>query len=209
MFAKLTGTIDSKGDGWLILDISGVGYLVQCGLSTIESLPDPGNVTTLLIETVVREDSFVLYGFERQSERDWFRLLQTVKGVGARVALTILSALPPENLSNAIAAGDRSALTSVGGVGPKLAERIIAELKDKALIAHEKDILDVKSIGGQGSGPSTDTKAVKDAVSALVNLGYSQTESFAVITRVSGKLERGHEVGLLVKLGLKELSNDR
>ena len=130
MIGKLTGLVDSSGDGWAIIDVSGVGYLVHCSGRSLANLPGAGETVSLLIETHVREDHIHLYGFLQEAERDWFLLLSTVQGVGARMALTILSALPPLELIQAIAAQDESMLTRANGVGPKLAGRIATELKD-------------------------------------------------------------------------------
>ncbi|MDP6473657.1 MAG: Holliday junction branch migration protein RuvA, partial [Alphaproteobacteria bacterium] len=132
MIAKLSGRLDSTGEGWAVIDVGGVGYLVFCAGRTLAALPGNGAAISLEIETVVREDQFTLYGFLDGHEREWFRLLRRVQSVGAKMALAILGLLSPDELSLAIAARDRAALTRVSGVGPKLAERLITELKDKA-----------------------------------------------------------------------------
>ena len=131
MIGKLTGLVDSSGDDWALIDVSGVGYQVFSSRRTLGRLPVRGDPVSLLIETHVREDHIHLYGFIDQAERDWFRLLGTVQGVGAKMALAILSALSPEELIQAIAAQDKTLLTRASGVGPKLAGRVVAELKDK------------------------------------------------------------------------------
>ena len=132
MIGKLKGLIDSYGEDYVILDVGGVGYQVHCSSRTLQALPSPGEAAVLSIETYVREDQIKLFGFRSDTEREWFRLLQTVQGVGAKVALAVLSTLPPSDLANAIALRDKAAVTRTPGVGPKVAERIVTELKDKA-----------------------------------------------------------------------------
>ena len=132
MIGKLKGLIDSYGEDYVILDVGGVGYQVHCSARTLQALPSPGEAAVLSIETYVREDQIKLFGFRSDIEREWFRLLQTVQGVGAKVALAVLSTLPPADLANAIALRDKAAVTRTPGVGPKVAERIVTELKDKA-----------------------------------------------------------------------------
>ena len=131
MIANLRGILDSTGEDWAILDVGGVGYLVYCSARTLARLPDPGSAVALEIETHVREEHIHLYGFSGPAERAWFRLLTTVQGVGARVAMAVQGVLGPDELAQAVAMGDRAGLTRAPGVGPKLAQRIIAELKDK------------------------------------------------------------------------------
>ena len=132
MIGKLKGLIDSYGEDFVILDVGGVGYQVHCSTRTLQMLPSPGEAAVLSIETYVREDQIKLFGFRSDVEREWFRLLQTVQGVGAKVALAVLGTLPPAELANAIALRDKAAVTRTPGVGPKVAERIVTELKDKA-----------------------------------------------------------------------------
>ena len=207
MFAKLTGLLDSKGDSWVVIDVGGVGYLVQCGTRTINEIPVSGSSTTVFIETVVREDAFLLYGFLSTADRDWFRLLLKVKNVGARVALGILSSLPPENLSNAIAANDRNALTLAPGVGPKLAERIISELKDKVIFSPEINVEKNNfSNSKDHSRHPLGSEIIKDTVSALTNLGYSPAESVEVVRKITQHLEEKIEIKSLLRMSLKELS---
>ena len=131
MIAQLTGRVDALSDGTCVIDVGGVGYLVQASSRTLSALPQPPAAAKVLIETHVRDDAIVLYGFADSAERDWFRLLTTVQGVGGRVALAILSALSPRDLIGAIAAGDKASLTRAQGVGPRLAIRLLTELKDK------------------------------------------------------------------------------
>src|SRR5213082_4001628 len=132
MIGKLKGIIDSYGEDFIVLDVNGVGYLVHCSARTLQELPGTGQPATLSIETHVREDQIRLFGFLSDIEREWFRLLQTVQGVGAKVALSVLGTLPPSDLANAIALRDKTAVARTPGVGPKVAERIVTELKDKA-----------------------------------------------------------------------------
>ena len=132
MIGKLKGIIDSYGEDFIILDVQGVGYLVHCSARTLQALPAPGEAATLAIETHVREDQIRLFGFQSDAEREWFRLLQTVQGVGAKVALSVLGTFKPADLATAIAMRDKAAITRAPGVGPKVAERIVTELKDKA-----------------------------------------------------------------------------
>src|SRR5947207_790524 len=132
MIGKLKGLIDGYGEDYVILDVGGVGYQVHCSGRTLQALPAPGEAVVLSIETYVREDQIRLFGFRTDVEREWFRLLQTVQGVGAKVALAVLGTLPPADLANAIALRDKAAVTRTPGVGPKVAQRIVTELKDNA-----------------------------------------------------------------------------
>jgi Holliday junction DNA helicase RuvA len=199
MIAKLTGLVDSLGTDHAVIDVAGVGYLVHCSRRTLAVLPKLGASTSILIETHVREDHIQLYGFLGGEERDWFRLLLTVQGVGSKAALAILSVLVPDELAQAIAAGDRAALSRAAGVGAKLAGRIAAELKDK--------------VGGPAAGvPGVVTGAgegtaepVTAAVSALVNLGYGQTESYGAVARAARRVEPGSGLDALIRSSLQEL----
>ena len=198
MIAKLSGRLDSSGDGWAVIDVGGVGYLVFCAGRTLAAMPGDGGAVSLEIETVVREDQFNLYGFLDGREREWFRLLRTVQSVGAKMALGILGLLSPDELALAIAARDKATLTRVSGVGPKLAERMLTELKDKAPVGDMS-----VSIVGAGAGGSS---SASDAVSALVNLGYRQSEAFGVVSDAARRLGDEATVGDLIQAGLKELS---
>lgn len=200
MIAKLTGQLDSVGDGWAIVDVGGVGYLVFCSGRTLAELGRPGEAVSLLIETNVREDHIHLYGFSGTNEREWFRLLQSVQSVGARVALGILGALSPDELSNGIAAQDRTTLTKAPGVGPKLADRIIAELKDKVSTVIPFPPTVAATAAALRGGGST-----ADAVSALVNLGYRQSEAFGAVAGATRELGEDASVESLIRVGLKEL----
>ena len=203
MIGKLTGLLDSSGEDWAMVDVSGVGYVLFCSGRTLGRLPGAREAVSLLVETHVREDHIHLYGFIDRAERDWFRLLGTVQGVGARMALAILSALTPEELIQAIAAQDKAMLTRANGVGPKLAGRITAELTDKvgdlALGAAAVTALANGAAAGI-AGPG------KDAVSALVNLGYGRSEAFGAVARSSRDLGEEAAVEALITSCLKELS---
>jgi len=203
MIGKLRGTLDSYGEDFVIVDVHGVGYLVHCSARTLQSLPAQGEAVTLAIETHVREDQIKLFGFTSDLEREWFRLLQTVQGVGTKVALSILSTLKPVELAEAIALRDKAAITRSPGVGPKVGERIVTELKDKAPAYADIDPAIMKL-----SGDIDDRRAprpVSDAVSALVNLGYGQPQAAAAIAAASREAGEGAEVKVLIRLGLKEL----
>lgn len=204
MIGKLKGTIDSYGEDYVILDVHGVGYEVHCSSRTLQALPMAGEAATLSIETLVREDMIRLYGFRSDVEREWFRLLQTVQGVGAKVALAVLGTLPPADLAQAIALRDRAQVARTPGVGPKVAERIVTELKDKAPMLADVDPMAAKLSGEiearRASGP------VADAVSALVNLGYGQPQAAAAIATAARGAGDGAETAQLIRLGLKELA---
>lgn len=204
MIGKLRGVIDSYGEDYVILDVSGVGYQVHCSTRTLQALPLAGEAATLSIETHVREDQIKLFGFRSDLEREWFRLLQTVQGVGAKVALAVLGTLAPSDLANAIALRDKAAVARTPGVGPKVAERIVTELKDKAPAFASIDPAVV-----QISGAMDDNRAprpVADAVSALVNLGYAQVQAAAAIAVASRAAGESAETAQLIRLGLKELA---
>ena len=205
MIGKLSGLVDSVGADWVIVDVSGVGYQVQCSGRTLGALPAPGEPVRLFIETHVREDHFHLYGFADAAERDWYRLLSGVQGVGARMALAILTVLAPAPLAQAIAAQDKSALTRASGVGPKLASRIVAELKDKVGAI----VLD-RAVVSAGAAPAPDEggagRIPEDAVSALVNLGYGRGEAFGAVAQATRQLGAEAPLEAVITAGLRELS---
>ncbi|MEO5335644.1 MAG: Holliday junction branch migration protein RuvA [Magnetospirillum sp. WYHS-4] len=203
MIGKLKGVVDSVGEDQMILDVGGVGYLVFCSGRTLGRLA-PGEAVALQIETQVREDRIALYGFRDVAERDWFRLLLTVQGVGSKVALAILSALSVDQLVQAVAAQDKKALGLASGVGPKLAARIVSELKDKT----GGIALGPAAFGGPApasAAPLGLAPALADAVSALVNLGYGRSEALGAAARASTKLGGEASVEALIKGGLAEL----
>ncbi len=204
MIGKLKGVIDSQGEDHVILDVHGVGYVVLCSAKTLAALPSAGEAAVLSIETQVREDAIRLFGFRTDTEREWFRLLQTVQGVGSKVALGILSALDPGALATAIGTQDKAAISRSPGVGPKLAARIVAELKDKAPAAVGLDPALARL-----AGAVNDRKApqpVADAVSALVNLGYPQAQATAAVAAALRIAGDGAEAPQLIRLGLKEMA---
>lgn len=198
MIAKLTGRIEGLEDGRCIVDVGGVGYLVHASTRTLSALPS-GGVASLLIETNVREDAIVLYGFSESAERDWFRLLTTVQGVGAKVALSILSALSPRELIAVIQAGDRGGLTRAPGVGAKLAVRLLTELREKAGAMPA-------GIGFSPVLPPPVGGVEADALSALVNLGYRRFEAQAAVARAMERLGDNPGLDALIRDGLKEMA---
>jgi Holliday junction DNA helicase RuvA len=204
MIAKLTGVVDQIIPESAVIDVGGVGYLIFCSTRTIGRLPAAGAPASLLIETHVREDHIHLYGFVDAVERDWFRRLTTVQGVGARLALAILSAVAPEQLGLAILAQDKAALTRADGVGARLAARIVNELRDKvsgftaAETASNPIVLPADM--------DMDDGAAADAVSALVNLGYRRTEAFGAVATATRRLGNGADAGALIRAGLQELA---
>ncbi|MEM7172536.1 MAG: Holliday junction branch migration protein RuvA [Pseudomonadota bacterium] len=201
MIGKLTGVLDSSGEDWAMIDVAGVGYVVFASGRTLSSLPPSGGPVSLLIETHVREDHIHLYGFADAGERDWYRLLCTVQGVGSKMALSILSSLPPAELAQTIAAQDKTALTRANGVGPKLAGRILSELKDKTgVIAFP--VQAARPAGGAATGGLSE-----DAISALVNLGYRRAEAFGAVSRAAVDMGDGASLDGLIRAGLKELAS--
>ena len=199
MIALLTGRIDQLTDSAVVLDVNGVGYLVHASTRTLAALPQPPETARLLIETHVREDAILLYGFTDPAEREWFRLLNTVQGVGAKVALSILSALSPRDLVGAIAAGDRTSLTRASGVGPRLAARLLTELREKA-----------GAMPSGAPGPSVlaarNGTTAEDAVSALTNLGYRRPEAQPAVARVLERLGDSAPLDAVIRESLKELA---
>ena len=203
MIGKLRGILDSTGKDWIILDVGGVGYEVACSARVMARLPALGQPVALSIETHVREDYIKLYGFLSEAERSWFRLLQNVQGVGAKVALSILGVLEPKDIANAIALQDKVQVSRAPGVGPKVAQRIVTELRDKAPgLMVSSDM--APSIAGMPSAGQSSPAA--DAVSALVNLGYSVAEASGAVATVSAKAGEGARAEELIRLGLKELA---
>jgi holliday junction DNA helicase RuvA len=201
VIARLRGKLDTLDEGHAVVDVGGVGYLVACPTRTLAALPRPGEAVDLLIETQVRDDSITLYGFRSGAERSWFRLLQTVQGVGARVALGILSVLGPDELARAVAAQDKAALARASGVGPRLAGRIASELKDR-----------LSELPGHAGAPSPGPALAAlggpagDAVSALVNLGYGRSDAHAAVAKAAATLGDAAPVETLIRSGLQELA---
>lgn len=205
MIGKLKGIVDGTGEDWIILDVQGVGYQVHCSPRTMSALPANGEATSLSIETHVRETEIKLYGFDSDLERNWFRLLQNVQGVGAKVALAILGTLSPGDLASAIALQDKAMVARSPGVGPKVAQRIVSELKDKApaLSGDTSGTIGLQQEIGEGVAGT----AVQDAVSALTNLGYSGQQASAAVGAAMKQAGEDANSATLIRLGLKELSN--
>jgi holliday junction DNA helicase RuvA len=203
MIGKLKGVVDSVDEETIILDVNGVGYLVSASARTLRAIPAVGEPTELLIETYVREDAIRLYGFLTAGEREWFRLLQNVQGVGAKVALGILGALSAEALSAAVARQDKAMMARAPGVGPKLAARLVLELKDKAPALTAADFAHADASFERAPKLA---KAAEDAVLALVGLGYGQPQAAAAVARISAQLGPAAETAALIRAGLKELA---
>jgi Holliday junction DNA helicase RuvA len=202
MIGKLTGLIDTYGEDFVIVDVGGVGYVVHCSVRTLQALPAKGEPVAIAIETHVREDQIRLFGFTTDIEREWFRLLQTVQGVGTRVALSVLGTLKPAELATAVAMRDKAAVARTPGVGPKVAERIVTELKDKAPAYAAIDPAVVRLAGAVDERRAP--QPVADAVSALVNLGYGQPQAAAAIAAAMGEAGEGADTARLIRLGLRE-----
>ena len=198
MIAQLTGRIETITDGACIIDVNGVGYLVQASTRTLAALPTPPALAKMLVETHVREDAILLYGFADSAERDWFRLLTTVQGVGAKVALAILSTLSPAELVGAIAAGDRASVTRAPGVGAKLAVRVLTELREKAgAMPLGASFTPIQRLP---AGPA------EEALSALLNLGYRRPEAQPAVARVVERLGEAASLDQVIRDSLKELA---
>ncbi len=201
MIGKLKGLVDDTGTDWAIIDVNGVGYEVHCSPRTLAALPKKGELVELHIETHVRETEFRLFAFTSKMEREWFRLLQTVQGVGAKVALAVLGTMSPHDLANAIAMRDKAAITKTPGVGPKVAQRLLIELKDKV-----PDLGPVGSIPMEvGAGP-VEGAAAADAVSALTNLGYAPAQASDAILTAAREAGEKATAQQLIRLGLKVLA---
>lgn len=218
MIAKLTGKIDVIGSDYLILDVGGVGYMVHASAKTLSVIGDKGSDVSLLIEMQVREDSMTLFGFASVEEQEWFKLLTSVQGVGAKVGIAILSACPADQLVMAVMAEDKNVIRQADGVGPKLAVRIITELKDKVAK------MDLGTVGasmqttpatGSTSAGSTvsvategnDNQLNQDALSALVNLGYARADAYKAVINARSQFKEDPELGVLISAGLKELAS--
>ena len=210
MIGKLSGIIDSFGENHLLLDVQGVGYLVHASSRTLSRIGQKGDAASLLIETVIREDAFLLYGFAEKAEQEWFKLLTSVQGVGAKAGLAILAVCPVDRLATIIAAQDKAAIQQADGVGPKLALRVITELKDKA----GKIDLSTKSVDStvgvsvdKSETPQDETLTNafdNDAVSALVNLGYARADAYTAVMKAKDKANDNLQD--LIRAALKELS---
>jgi holliday junction DNA helicase RuvA len=204
MIGKLKGVIDGYGEDFVIVDVGGVGYVAHCSARTLQALPGTGEPVVLSIETHVREDQIRLFGFLSELEREWFRLLQTVQGVGTKVALSVLGTLKPADLANAVAMRDKAAIARSPGVGPKVAERIVTELKDKAPAYTSVDPAIVRLTGEVDERRAP--QPVLDAISALVNLGYGQPQAAAAVAAANRAAGEGADTADLIRRGLRELA---
>ncbi len=207
MIGKLSGILDSTGDNYVLLDVGGVGYQVFCSNTTLSRCGQKGDALSLLIDTHVAETFIHLYGFMSANEQQWYRLLTSVQGVGAKAGMSILAACPPEQLGFAIASGDKPAIQRADGVGPKLAARILTELKDKAakidLQVQPKGV----SMPVATEASNENVGADQDAVSALINLGYQRSDAYAAVVQAKEKAENDNlEVSEIIRLALQELS---
>ena len=205
MIAKLKGLVDSVGLDWAVIDVHGVGYQVMCSSRTIQGLPAVGEAAVVFVETFIREDQLRLYGFASETEREWFRLLQTVQGVGSRVALAVLGTLSVQELATAISMQDKAMVSRAPGVGAKVAARLCAELKDKAPGIALGDATMARLSAEMGAGASAPS-AGRDAVSALVNLGYGQSQAGAAVAASLAEAGEGATTERLIRLALKELA---
>ena len=194
MIARLTGILAENGADYAVIDVAGVGYLVQASTRTLSAIGAIGGQVMLFTEMQVREDAITLFGFGSAGERDWFRLLTSVQGVGGRVALAILSVLGPEDLNRAVASGDKAMIARANGVGPKLAQRIAMELKDKV------GGIDL----GPGAAPAPKGGAAADALSALANLGFRPAEANSAVAAAVAELGEGASLDALVRLALRK-----
>ncbi len=204
MIGKLKGLIDSYGDDHVIIDVNGVGYVAFCSGRTLQSLPPPGQAASLAIETYVREDQIKLFGFTTDAEREWFRILLAVQGVGTKVALAILSTFKVGELATAIALKDVASITRTPGVGKKLAERLVLDLKDKAPAFGSVDPAVMKLQDDMDSKRAP--QPALEAISALVNLGYPQVQASGAVAaamKVAGEAPRTEA---LIRLALKEMA---
>lgn len=203
MIGKLKGRIDSAGPDWVMVDVSGVCYFVSCSGKTLAALPGVGEATEIHTDMLVSQDNIRLVGFATVLEKEWFKLLQSVQGVGARVALAILSVLGPGDLASAIALQDKAMIGRANGVGKKLAERIVLELKDKAPAYTAADI-GLDALAAELASPKS--SAVTDAVSALVNLGYGQSQAAMAVAAALRKGGDDQPTEKLIRGALKEMA---
>jgi Holliday junction DNA helicase RuvA len=204
MIGKLKGLIDSYGEDFVVIDVNGVGYVAFCSARTLQALPRPGEAAVLAIETYVREDQIRLFGFAGDAERDWFRLLLAVQGVGPKVALAILSTFKAGELASAIALRDVAAITRAPGVGKKLAERLVLDLKDKAPGFAGVDPVVAKL--SSGADDARQPAPALDAISALANLGYQPQQASAAVAAALRIAGDNPKTEALIRLALKEMA---
>jgi Holliday junction DNA helicase RuvA len=206
MIGKLRGKVDTIGESFLIIDVNGVGYEVQASTRALRNLKI-GDEVSLTIDTHVREDAIRLFGFQSELERSWFRTLQTIQGVGSKVALAVLGVLSPQDLANAIALGNFAAVEETPGVGKKLAQRIVAELKDKAPALSVAGLhAPAGTTAGDTIAPPVASSAAAEAISALTNLGYNPAQASAAIAAAMKDLGSDAGTAMLIRRGLKELA---
>lgn len=202
MIGRLRGRVDGRGENWVLIDVGGVGYMVEGSARMMENLPSDGEAVSLAIETYVREDQFRLFGFLSEQERSWFKLLMGVQGVGAKVALAIQGVLSEADLAAAVAAEDKAMVARAPGVGPKVAQRIVQELKDKV---PEAQFIAAGAVAGGEAGEAG--KALSEAMSALTNLGYQRAQANTALMAARGKLgDEADSVEALIRAALKELA---
>ena len=213
MIGKLSGLIDFVDDKSLILDVNGVGYIVSASKHTLSRIGGQGEAVKLFIELIVREDSLTMYGFLSRHEQNWFKLLCSVQGVGAKAGLAILSVASPEKLGVIIASQDKTGLTQADGVGPKLATRILTELKDKASTLAvpveglpTDSVITTESMTMPADNKNNESSLDQDALSALVNLGYARADAYSAIMQVKATISDEQDLSALIRLSLKELS---
>ena len=213
MIGKLSGRVDYRGSDHVMLDVRGVGYMVYCSDRTLASLPQAGEAVALYTDLLVREDLLQLFGFTSLVEKEWHRLLMSVQGIGAKASLSILGALGPDGVSRAIALGDWSALKAAKGVGPKTAQRVVIELKDKApgvmaMIGGAPQILDSDEVI-EASTPmpqiQTNSSAQADALSALSNLGYTPGDAASALAEMGVDMQDA-DASALIRAALKKLA---
>ena len=202
MIGRLRGRVDGRGDNWVLIDVGGVGYMVEGSARMMENLPADGEAVSLAIETYVREDQFRLFGFLSEQERSWFKLLMGVQGVGAKVALAIQSVLSEADLAAAVASEDKAMVARAPGVGPKVAQRIVQELTDKV---PEAQFIAASAVAAGAAGEAS--KALSEAMSALTNLGYQRAKANAALMAARGKLgDEADSVEALIRQALRELA---
>jgi len=200
MIAKLTGKLDSQQGSSLVIDVNGVGYALLCSQTTLKDLPPHGQVFSIFVEPLVRAEQITLFGFFTEQERSIFRLLLTVQGVGGKVCISLLSSMTPSQIQNSILSQDSVPLTQADGVGPKVAQRIVRELKDKvgAGVFSSEPLSFVESLT---------SKVQKEAISALTNLGYKKQEVLEAVHKVTQESKEGLSLNQVVPLALKQLTS--
>ena len=219
MIGRLAGRLAHRGGDHVLIDVRGVGYVVHVSERTLAALPEAGEAVALDTELLVRQDLMQLYGFATLVEKEWFRLLMSVQGVGAKASLAILGALGADGVSRAIALGDWNSVKAARGIGPKTAQRVVNELKDKAPAviamagvgagvhapAHDDDVVEIPAVRAAGDAPARAGAAQAEALSALANLGYAPGEAAAAVAQALGE-EPGADTPALIRAALKHLA---